>query len=98
MGWRKKVALSLQGTTINQQTPTRVEKRRANKIRRRQIYRCTVLEVDGTMASLEIESESGTYIKELVTGDNGRTQPNISQLLNIACEVKSLDVKEVKGE
>ena len=94
----KKVALSLQGTTINQQTPTRVEKRRANKIRRRQIYRCTVLEVDGTMASLEIESESGTYIKELVTGDNGRTQPNISQLLNIACEVKSLDVKEVKGE
>jgi tRNA pseudouridine synthase 10 len=94
----KKVALSLQGTTINQQTPTRVEKRRANKIRKRQIYRCNVLDVNETMASLEIESESGTYIKELVTGDNGKTQPNISQLLNIACEVESLDVKEVKGE
>ncbi len=94
----KKVALSLQGTTINQQTPTRVEKRRAKKVRKRQIYRCTVLDIDETIASLEIESESGTYIKELVTGDNGKTQPNISQLLNIACEVESLDVKEVKGE
>ncbi len=94
----KKVALSLQGTTINQQTPTRVEKRRAKKVRRRKIYRCSVLDVDETMASLEIESESGTYIKELVTGDNEKTQPNISKLLGNACEVESLDVKEVKGE
>jgi tRNA pseudouridine synthase 10 len=94
----KKVALSLQGTTINQQTPTRVEKRRAKKVRRRKIYRCTVIDVDETMASLEIESESGTYIKELITGDCGKTQPNISQLLGYACEVETLDVKEVKGE
>lgn len=94
----KKVALSLQGTTINQQTPTRVEKRRAKKIRRRKVYRCKILDVDEAIASLEIESESGTYIKELITGDNGKTQPNISELLGSACEVEALDVKEVKGE
>ncbi|MBS3777997.1 MAG: tRNA pseudouridine(54/55) synthase Pus10 [Candidatus Thermoplasmatota archaeon] len=94
----KKVALSLQGTTINQQTPTRVAKRRAKKVRRRKIYSCTILEVADTMASLEIESESGTYIKEVVTGDNGKTQPNLSDLLKNTCVVKSLDVKKVKGE
>ncbi|MBS3801856.1 MAG: tRNA pseudouridine(54/55) synthase Pus10 [Candidatus Thermoplasmatota archaeon] len=94
----KKVAESLQGTTINQQTPTRVEKRRAKKVRRRQIYRCNVLEVDEDRASIEIESESGTYIKELITGDDGKTQPNLSALLNVACSVDALDVKQVKGE
>jgi len=94
----KKVALALQGKTINQQTPTRVAKRRANKVRRRKIYNCKVLDVDETMATLEIESESGTYIKELITGDNGRTQPNISDLLQNTCVVETLDVKEVKGE
>lgn len=94
----KKVALSLQGTTINQQTPTRVAKRRANKVRQRKIYRCNILEVDAAMASLEIETESGTYIKELVTGDEGRTQPNISDLLDDTCVVETLDVIEVKGE
>ena len=94
----KKVAQSLQGTTINQQTPTRVAKRRANKVRKRQIYRCNVLEVEEVMALLEIESESGTYIKELVTGDDGKTQPNISALMETACSVDTLDVKQVKGE
>jgi tRNA pseudouridine synthase 10 len=94
----KKVAQSLQGTTINQQTPTRVAKRRAKKVRKRQIYRCNVLEVEETMALLEIESESGTYIKELVTGDDGKTQPNISALMETACSVDTLDVKQVKGE
>ncbi len=94
----KKVAESLQGTTINQQTPTRVAKRRAKKVRKRQIYRCNVLEVDEDRASIEIESESGTYIKELITGDNGKTQPNLSALLDLACSVDALDVKQVKGE
>lgn len=94
----KKVAESLQGTTINQQTPTRVAKRRAKKVRKRQIYHCNVLEVDEDRASIEIESESGTYIKELITGDNGKTQPNLSALLDLACSVDALDVKQVKGE
>lgn len=94
----KKVALSLQGTTINQLTPTRVAKRRAEKVRQRQIYHCEVLDVGRTCAVLQIEAESGTYIKELVTGDNGRTQPNLSDLLKQTCVVDSLDVIEIKGE
>jgi tRNA pseudouridine synthase 10 len=94
----KKVALALRGKIIEQFTPTRVEKRRANKIRKRQIYNCTVLEVDGAMATFAIESESGTYIKELVTGDDGKTKPNISELIGQPCTVVNLDVMEIKGE
>ncbi len=94
----KKVALSLGGTIIQQYTPTRVARRRAHKIRKRQIYSCTVEDIDNSEATLRIEAEAGTYIKELVTGDNERTKPNISSLLDMPCTVASLDVIEIKGD
>jgi tRNA pseudouridine synthase 10 len=94
----KKVALSLRGATINQFTPTRVAKRRANKIRKRKIYNCSVESIKENMATLVIEAESGTYIKELITGDNGKTKPNFSELIGEACTVSALDVLEIKGD
>lgn len=94
----KKVAQTLRGNTINQFTPTRVELRRAKMVRARKVYDCRVETVKDNKATCIIEAESGTYIKELVTGDNGRTQPNISDLLGIPCTVCSLDVLEIKGE
>ncbi len=93
-----KVAQSLQGQLIKQFTPTRVAHRRANKIRERHIYNCTIESVDGIIASLTLETESGTYIKEFVSGDNDKTQPNLSELIGIPCKVKELDVIDVKGE
>ncbi len=93
-----KVAQSLQGQLIKQLTPTRVAHRRANKIRERLIYNCTIESVEGIIASLTLETESGTYIKEFVSGDNEKTQPNLSELIGIPCKVKELDVIDVKGE
>ncbi|MEM4259034.1 MAG: tRNA pseudouridine(54/55) synthase Pus10 [Candidatus Thermoplasmatota archaeon] len=93
-----KVTGLLQGTTIKQFTPTRVAHRRAHKVREKKIYTCSVDSVEGVIARLTITAESGTYIKELVSGDNGQTQPNISDLLGIPCIVKELNVVEVKGE
>ena len=46
---------------------------------------------------LEIEASGGTYIKEFVHGDLGRTQPNVGEILNIDCDILQLDVKEVVG-
>ncbi len=92
------VALILPGQTIKQFTPTRVAHRRANKIRERKIYSCKIESLEGTIASLVIETQSGTYIKELVSGDNGKTKPNISEMLKTPCSVKELDVVEIKGE
>jgi tRNA pseudouridine synthase 10 len=94
----KKVASTLRGAIIQQFTPMRVAQRRANKVRERQIYDCSVVSVKKNRAIFRIESESGTYIKELVTGDNGRTKPNISELIGQPCKVITLDVLEIKGE
>ncbi len=93
-----KVAETLRGNTIEQFTPTRVELRRALLTRKRKIFDCRVESVEMTRAVCIIEAESGTYIKELITGDNGKTQPNFSDLLNVSCTVCSLDVIEIKGE
>lgn len=93
-----KVAQTLQGQLIKQLTPTRVAHRRANKIRERLIYNCTIESVEGIIAILTLETQSGTYIKELVSGDNKKTQPNLSELIGIPCKVKELDVIDVKGE
>ncbi len=94
----KKAAVALGDGAIGQFTPSRVAHRRANMVREKQIYSCTVESVDGTIAILTIEAESGTYIKELVSGDDGRTTPNLSELIGIPCKVTALDVIEIKGE
>jgi len=94
----KKAVLSLLDTKIGQFTPSRVAHRRADMLREKQIYNCRVDKVDGTMATLTLETESGTYIKELVSGDNGRTKPSISEIINAPCQTIELDVIEIKGE
>ena len=94
----KKAALSLRDARIGQFTPSRVAHRRANMVREKHIYYCSIEAIDGTMATLTLETESGTYIKELISGDDGRTKPNISEMIGTPCEVTELDVIEIKGE
>ncbi|HVQ01336.1 MAG TPA: tRNA pseudouridine(54/55) synthase Pus10 [Candidatus Thermoplasmatota archaeon] len=93
-----KVAAALRGKLIQQKTPTRVAHRRANKVRERTIYHCTVESVEGTRATLTLETGSGTYVKEFVSGDDHKTHPSLSELIGIPCAVKELDVIDVQGE
>ena len=93
-----KATQSLQGKSIGQFTPSRVAHRRANMVREKHIYMCNIESVDGSMAILTLEAESGTYIKELVSGDDGKTKPNISEMIGAPCKVTELDVIEIKGE
>ena len=93
-----KASLSLQGRDINQFTPLRVAHRRANMVREKHIYKCQIESLDGAIATLIITAESGTYIKELITGDEGRTVPNLSEMIDNPCEIIELDVIEIKGE
>ena len=94
----KKAVETLQGATIHQFTPTRVAHRRAHLVRNRKIYSCRIESIRDTRATLMIEAESGTYIKELISGDNGNTKPSLSELLGIPCSTVTLDVIEIKGE
>ncbi len=96
---RLKEALSfLEGKIIKQQTPTRVSHRRADKVREKKIYECKLIWVKEKEALIKIRAESGTYIKELVSGDEGRTKPSLSEILGSRCEVKELDVISVEGD
>jgi tRNA pseudouridine synthase 10 len=86
---------ALKGITIRQETPKRVSHRRAKKIRERKILEIGVKLIESRKASFMITSESGTYIKELIHGDEGRTQPNIADLLHTNCKVIALNVTRI---
>ena len=85
-------ALEKLKTVIHQRTPKRVEHRRADKIRVKRVYDTKLLLLRGKKAVIEIEAEGGLYIKELVSGDEGRTKPSLAELLGISCHVDKLDV------
>ncbi len=85
-------ALSFKDADIDQRTPRRVEHRRADLVRHRRIHWVTADNFEGDEFDLEMETDSGTYVKEFVSGDNGRTQPNFSERLGVQCVVTALDV------
>ncbi len=85
-------ALSFKDADIDQRTPRRVEHRRADLVRHRRIHWVTADSVDDDGFDLEMETDSGTYVKEFVSGDDGRTHPNFSERLGVQCRVVALDV------
>jgi tRNA pseudouridine synthase 10 len=85
----------LSGICIKQQTPQRVLHRRADLIREKYIYQVKVKKVSLKRALLEIRCQGGLYVKELVSGDEGRTVPNVSALLNNRAKTLKLDVLNV---
>ncbi len=87
----------LENSVINQRTPQRVEHRRADRIRKRRVFGAKLIARRGRYAVIEIHAESGLYIKELVSGDDGRTRPSLSEILGVGCRVEKLDVLEVLG-
>ena len=87
--------LSLSGKLIDQETPKRVSHRRAAKIRKRRIISISKVSVDGDEVELTLRCEAGTYVKELVHSDEGRTKPSVQGVLGVECEVIWLDVEEI---
>ncbi|MFA5266371.1 MAG: tRNA pseudouridine(54/55) synthase Pus10 [Methanoregula sp.] len=92
-----KALKSLNGVTILQRTPERVAHRRADKIRERKVLDIGFVgEQDGKYI-VEVLGEAGLYIKELVSGDSGRTIPSLAEILKRKAHVTSLDVTQVEG-
>jgi tRNA pseudouridine synthase 10 len=88
----------VQKTPIQQRTPTRVSHRRADLVRTRRVLEISGELVSPTEALIEIRCEGGLYIKELVSGDDGRTRPSLSELLQTEVTVTELNVLEVLGD
>ena len=89
---------SLEGETLEQQTPQRVAHRRADKIRKRKVVSISNISVEENEAQMDVRVESGTYVKELVHSDEGRTVPSVAGLLELPCEVIWLDVNDVHAD
>jgi tRNA pseudouridine synthase 10 len=81
---------------IEQETPERVKHRRADKIRERKVHKIDYEVIDENTLYLYVRAEAGTYIKELIHGDDGRTQPNVSETLGTNCECLELDITWVE--
>ena len=88
----KKGAQKLNSKVIKQRTPSRVSHRRADLVRPRLVNYVDVLSHTEGMVELEIRAQHGTYIRELVSGDEGRTDPSLSSLVGSPCKVEVLDV------
>ncbi len=86
------VALSFKNVTLDQRTPRRVEHRRADLVRKRKIHWVEAEILDDDTFNLTLETESGTYVKEFVSGDEGRCVPSFSEALGVQCYVETLDV------
>lgn len=78
--------------SIRQNTPQRVLHRRADKLRKRNVRWVKTRSITNKKFEFIVKSEAGLYIKELVSGDNGRTRPSVSELLGCNCVAKELDV------
>jgi tRNA pseudouridine synthase 10 len=85
----------LSNALIKQQTPLRVVHRRADLTREKYIYKLKVKKVSLKRALMEIYCQGGLYVKELVSGDEGRTIPNVSDLLGNRARTLKLDVLKV---
>jgi tRNA pseudouridine synthase 10 len=93
---KKKVKLLKQLTgEILQKTPQRVVHRRANKIRKRRLKSIRAKVTSKRKVELKIRAEAGLYIKELITGDKGRTKLNVSDLMDNKVKKISLDVIKI---
>jgi len=85
----------LSNIVVNQQTPTRVLRRRYDLLRKKKIYYFKLKKFDSKNPIFEIKTESGTYIKELISGDNYRTTPSLSEILKQKGVIKKLMVKKI---
>ncbi|MDS0473763.1 tRNA pseudouridine(54/55) synthase Pus10 [Natrinema sp. 1APR25-10V2] len=88
----------LEGTTVEQYTPERVDHRRAGLTRERTVYGIEGDLRSPTEAEVRLHGEGGLYVKELISSDNGRTEPSLAGLLETDAEVTALDVTGVEGE
>ena len=87
---------ALRGLTVHQQTPQRVLHRRADRVREKYIYEAKVKRLTPDRVRLKVKCQGGLYVKELVTGDEGRTKPSVAEILDAQAMPSDLDVLEVR--
>jgi len=80
---------------ILQKTPLRVVHRRADKFRKRLVKKISWKVIGNKKMVLKVRAEAGLYIKELVSGDQGRTKPNVAELIINKPKKIKLDIVKI---
>jgi tRNA pseudouridine synthase 10 len=80
---------------VRQRTPQRVLHRRADRLRRKRVFALQVTPQDEHKFELTIECQGGLYVKEFVSGDEGRTIPSVTEILGKPAVCQQLDVVNV---
>ena len=91
----RRLESELTNRVILQRTPRRVLHRRRDVVRRKVVRSVKCLRLTSNVMECLIEAEGGLYIKELVSGDDGRTTPSFSELLSSESVCIELDVVSV---
>jgi len=85
----------LKNVSVDQKTPVRVLHRRADLMREKYIYDVNIRKMAPKKAEMKIRCQGGLYVKELVTGDEGRTTPSVTGILNNKATPLKLDVLRI---
>jgi tRNA pseudouridine synthase 10 len=80
---------------ICQRTPTRALKRRGDRFRQRRVYRAQFRTTSPDTLEATFLCDGGLYIKELISGDEGRTKPSFAELADRRAECVELEVLEI---
>ena len=61
----------------------------------REVRKLDYKKLDSKTLELVIECEGGLYIKELISGDENRSQPSVTEILGTGAKCVQLDVLDV---
>jgi len=88
----EKATKKLTGVVLEQRTPHRVSHRRADLIREKRVLEVKLTKIDANTIDGYFNVQGGTYVKELISGDDGRTTPSVSEVLGTPCVCAQLEV------
>ena len=86
---------NVKNMNVIQKTPFRVLHRRTLMDRAKVIYKMDATKINDHFLIVNILASAGTYIKEFVHSDLGRTKPSLVSLLNSECDILQLDVLDL---
>jgi tRNA pseudouridine synthase 10 len=91
----RKAETALSGTDLDQRTPHRVAHRRSDIIRKKVVHEVRLVKKEAKLLEGYFKVQGGTYVKELISGDEGRTSPSLSSVLGTSCRCAQLDVTAI---
>lgn len=80
---------------VIQKTPLRVMHRRTLMDRKKTILKLDAKLINDNFMVINVLASAGTYIKEFIHSDLGRTEPSLCSLLDCDCDILQLDVMNI---